>query len=64
MNNLVPEYLQELKPVQQTQDRYMLRNQSDLVWPRCRLTQYQKSFLPHAVAMWNRLSENTTDMKV
>jgi len=63
INNMVPDYLLELKPENKKQGRYMLRNQTDLVEPWCRLTKYRKSFLPHAVSLWNKLDDKITAIK-
>ena len=37
MHNMVPGYLQELKPEKQKQGRYMFRNKNDLAEPNCSL---------------------------
>ena len=37
----------------------MLRTENDFVEPDWRITKYQKSFLPFAISLWNRLDENT-----
>ena len=59
MHNMVPGYLQELKPEKQKQGRYMFRNTNDLAEPNWRITKYRKSFLPFAVSLWNKLEETT-----
>ena len=43
----------------QKQGRYMFCNKSDLAEPNWRITKYQKSFLPFAVSLWNKLEETT-----
>ena len=62
MHNMVPGYLQELKPEKQKQGRYMFRNENDLAEPHWRITKYWKSFLPFAVSLWNKLEETTRTM--
>ena len=37
----------------------MFCNKNDLVEPNWRITKYQKSFLPFAVLLWNKLDEKT-----
>ena len=63
INNMVPDYLQELKPDKPVPGRYMLRIQNDFTPPKCRLTKYLKSFLPFAVSLWNKLDEATRAIK-
>ncbi len=55
-NNKTPSYLSDLIP-QQTQDRYILRNASDIPLIPCRTQLYKNSFLPSTIRDWNRLSE-------
>ena len=53
-----PIYLAEMKPETTAQRQaYNLRKTSNFTIPRCRLKKYQKSFLPHAVNLWNALSD-------
>ena len=64
INNMVPDYLQDLKPEKikpekSTPGRYMFRNKDEFVPPEWRLRTYQKSFLPLAVSLWNSLEEDT-----
>ena len=66
INKSVPLYLQNLTPESTHQERYNLRHQSNFIPPKCRITKYQKSFLPTAVSLWNKLEEdqkNITDFK-
>ena len=52
----VPNYLQELKPTTVNQRQgYNLRRDNIFTLPRCRITKYQKSFIPHAITLWNQL---------
>ena len=46
IHNMVPSYLQELKPEKQKLGRYMFRTKNDFVEPEWRITKYRKSFLP------------------
>ena len=55
IHNMVPSYLQELKPEKQKPGRYMFRTKNDLVEPEWRITKYRKSFLPFATSLWNSL---------
>ena len=48
IHNMVPSYLQELKPEKQKPGRYMFRTKNDFVEQEWRLTKYRKSFLPFA----------------
>ena len=57
MHNMIPDYLQELKPEKQKQGRYMFCNKNDLAEPHWRITKYQKSLLPFAVSLWKILVE-------
>ena len=57
MDNMVPDYLHELKPEKQKQACYMFCNKNDLVEPNWRITKYQKSVLAFAVSLWNKLDE-------
>ena len=59
IHNMVPSYLQELKPEKQKPGRYMFRTKNDLVEPEWRITKYRKSFLPFATSLWNSLDVNT-----
>ena len=59
IHNMVPSYLQELKPDKKKSGRYTFRTKNDFVEPDWRITKYQKSFLPFAISLWNRLDENT-----
>ena len=59
IHNMVPSYLQELKPDNKKSGRYMFRTKNDFVEPDRRITKYQKSFLPFAISLWNSLDENT-----
>ena len=59
INNMVPDYLRDLKPEKSTPGRYMFRNKDEFVPPEWRLRTYQKSFLPFAVSLWNSLEEDT-----
>ena len=56
INNNVPPYLAELKPIPTNQrQNYNLRRGNTLTIPKCRLTKYQQSFLPTAIKLWNIL---------
>ena len=59
IHNMVPSYLQELKPDKKKSGRYTFRTKNDFVEPDWRITKYRKSFLPFAISLWNRLDENT-----
>ena len=59
INNMVPDYLLELKPEKKKEGRYMLRTRHDYTIPSWRITKYKKSFLPFAVKLWNSLDEET-----
>ena len=59
INNMVPDYLLELKPEKKKEGRYMLRTRHDYTTPSWRITKYKKSFLPFAVKLWNSLDEET-----
>ena len=59
IHNMVPSYLQELKPDKKKSGRYTFRTKNDFVEPDWRITKYQKSLLPFAISLWNRLDENT-----
>ena len=54
IHNMIPGYLQELKPEKQKPGRYMFHNKYDLVELDWRITKYQKSFMPFAVSLWNK----------
>ena len=49
IHNMVPSYLQELKPDKKKSDRYTFRTKNDFVEPDWRITKYRKSFLPFAI---------------
>ena len=53
IHNMVPSYLQEMKPEKQKPGRYMFRTKNDLVEPEWRITKYRKSFLPFATSLWH-----------
>ena len=59
INNMVPDYLLELKPEKKKEGRYMLRTRHEYTTPSWRITKYKKSFLPLAVNLWNSLDEET-----
>ena len=59
INNLVPDYLLELKPEKNKEGRYMLRTRYEYTIASCRITKYNKSFLPFAVHLWNNLEKET-----
>ena len=59
IHNMVPSYLQELKPDKKKSGRYTFRTKNDFVEPDWRIAKYRKSFLPFAISLWNRLDENT-----
>ena len=59
IHNMVPSYLQELKPDKKKSGRYAFRTKNDFVEPDWRITKYRKSLLPFAISLWNRLDENT-----
>ena len=59
INNMVPDFLQDLKPEKSTPGRSMFCNRDEFVHQEWRLRTYQKSFLPFAVSRWNSLEENT-----
>ena len=59
INNMVPDYLLELKPEKKKEGRYMLRTRHEYTPPSWRITNYKKSFLPFAVNLWNNLHEET-----
>ena len=59
IHNMVPSYLQELKPDKKKPGRYMFRTKKDFVEPGWRITKYKKSVLSFAISRWNRLDENT-----
>ena len=59
INNMVPDYLLELKPEKKKEGRYMLRTRHEYTPPSWRITKYKKSFLPFAVNLWNNLDEET-----
>ncbi len=56
-NGLAPPYLCDLIP-QQIQNRYVLRNATDIPIIPCRTQLYRNSFLPSTILDWNRLAEN------
>ncbi len=55
--DLAPPYLCDLIP-QQIQNRYVLRNATDIPIIPCRTQLYRNSFLPSTILDWNRLAEN------
>jgi hypothetical protein len=56
-NNLVPDYLAELLPIQNIEYiTYNLRNNQNISIPYTRLESYRRSFFPSAIRLWNRLS--------
>ena len=60
MHNMVPGYLQELKPEKQKQGRYMFRNKNDLAEPNWRITKYRSPFCPlpfHFGTNWRKQQE-------
>ena len=59
IHNMVPSYLQEVKPDVKKSSCYMLRTKNDFAEPHWRITKYQKYFLPFAISLWNGLDENT-----
>ena len=59
INNMVPDYLLELKPEKKKEGRYMLWTRHEYTPPSWRITKYKKSFLPFAVHLWNNLDEET-----
>ena len=59
IHNMVPSYLQELKPDKKKSGRFTFRTKNDFVETDWRITKYRKSFLPFAISLWNRLDENT-----
>ena len=58
VNGLVPNYLSEIKPFQTNCERYDLRRQLNFIAPRCRISKYQRTFLPLAVSLWNKLDDS------
>lgn len=55
-NNIAPDYLLNLMPNRVNNvSNYNLRNQNNYVIPRCRLTVFEKSFLPDTLRLWNAL---------
>lgn len=56
MNNLVPEYLQQLlPPTVATGTRYNLRNANNLSTFATRTMRYKESYLPSSTSLWNSL---------
>ena len=59
LNNNVPPYLLEMKPSSSLGSQtYNLRQSQNIAIPKCRLSKYQKSFLPHAITLWNGLENH------
>ena len=59
INGNIPTYLQELKPEENNHRLGRnLRSSNLLRTPKCRITKYQSSFLPRAINLWNKLSNN------
>lgn len=59
VNHNAPEYLYDLLP--QTVNRrnnYNLRNANNLTVPYCRLSCFQKSYVPSSIKLWNSLDIN------
>ena len=60
-NDMTPEYLSELvPPTVGTNVGTQLRNRNKLRGIRCRTSKFQKSFLPNAVNVWNKLDSSIT----
>ena len=60
IHNMVPSYLQELKPDKKKSGRYTFRTKNDFVEPDWRITKYRKSFLPlpfHFGTDWMKTQE-------
>ena len=58
INQTTPQYLYELKPLTVNQRQgHNLRRANNFTVPVCRISKYQKSFLPHAIYLWNKLPE-------
>ena len=56
VNNLTPNYLRNLLPVYNPRDTgYNLRNTDEFGRPKTRLDIRQRSFIPRAIRLWNRL---------
>ena len=63
IHNNVPTYLLELKPKTVNQNQgYNLRRDNIFTMPRCRITKYQKSFLPYAINLWNNLPKSSKNI--
>ena len=59
-----PFYLAELKPETTAQRQtYNLRKTNNFTTPLCRIQKYQKSFLPHAIDLWNKLPSDTKTLR-
>ena len=57
INNLTPNYLRELLPMHNPRDAgYNLRNADEIGTPNTRLDIRQRSFIPRAIRLWNRLA--------
>mgnify|MGYP001591838763 CR=1 FL=1 len=55
-NNLCPEYLSQLLPPENIENRrYNLRNNEDIRIPATNLESFKRSFIPHAISLWNNL---------
>ena len=55
-----PEYLRNILPATREQiTHHMLRNPTNISIPLSRLSSYRNSFIPCAVRIWNRLSQDT-----
>ena len=51
-----PLYLTQLRPeAVNQQQNYNLRRENIFTMPKCRITKYQKSFIPFATTLWNQL---------
>ncbi len=62
-NNLSPSYLSDLiPPDNKDQISYNLRNSMDIVIPLVRLDSYKRSFFPHAITLWNKVSLNVRQL--
>ena len=59
VNGTAPQYLLNLLPsTVGSQHPYNLRDNNDLVAPRCRLSVFQSSFIPATVSLWNNQGES------
>lgn len=57
-NDIAPGYLKEIVPENQTNPRYNLRQNFEIKTPFTRLESFRRSFVPTAVALWNKLNIN------